>query len=129
MGWTLGPKVKSADHILNSQKGVEALLKFVRSTGQLNALQVTILLELKSSLRLAVSMQISACLTPGPLWVCTTTLYHHPVPLSPMLDGHLPPGASARPLHRLGQHPNGTLAVSLFLSRARSSSGTARHLI
>ena len=32
MGWMLGPKAKSVDHILNNQKGVEVLLKFVRST-------------------------------------------------------------------------------------------------
>ena len=35
MGWMLRPKAKSADHVLNSQKGVEVLLKFVRSTGWL----------------------------------------------------------------------------------------------
>ena len=35
MGRTLGPKAKSADHVLNSQKGVEVLLKFVGSTGWL----------------------------------------------------------------------------------------------
>ena len=44
--------------------------------GSSNALQVTFLLELKSRLWLAVSTQISACLTPGPLQVCTTTLYY-----------------------------------------------------
>ena len=32
MGQALGPKVKSVDHVLNNQKGVEALLKFIRST-------------------------------------------------------------------------------------------------
>ena len=35
MGRALGPKAKSADHILNNQKGVEVLLKFVGSTGRL----------------------------------------------------------------------------------------------
>ena len=35
MGQALGPKAKSVDHVLNNQKGVEALLKFVGSTGRL----------------------------------------------------------------------------------------------
>jgi hypothetical protein len=35
MGRALGSKAKSADHVLNSRKGVEALLKFVGSTGRL----------------------------------------------------------------------------------------------
>ena len=35
MGRSLGSKAKSVDHVLSSQKGVEVLLKFVRSTGRL----------------------------------------------------------------------------------------------